>query len=61
MDEHDRWAALCRLRQVQVNVAMAFWRDSFNGQHERVQMIRKGHLHSLRKAAGNPAIHFRRP
>jgi len=31
MDEHDRGAALCRLWQVQINMAAAFRRDGFDG------------------------------
>jgi len=31
MDEHDRGVALCRLWQVQINMAVAFWRDGFDG------------------------------
>jgi len=43
MYEHDRWAGLCRLWQVQVNAAVALRRDGLNRQHERVQVIGKGH------------------
>jgi hypothetical protein len=59
MDEHDCGAALCRLRQVQVNVAVTFCRDGPGGQHERVQVIRKGHFPQPTQPAGNSAIHFR--
>jgi hypothetical protein len=47
VDEHNRWARFCHVRQVQVDRAVTFRSASFDRQYERVHMRWNGHTGSL--------------